>query len=439
MKYYSTNRQSPEVSLREAVMRGLAPDGGLYMPGELPSIPKAFFNNISSMSLSDIAFIVADRMLGSDINSSVLRRIVAETFSFDIPLVQIDDNVYSLELFHGPTGAFKDIGARFLARVISHYSGQAPGQKVKVLVATSGDSGAAVAAGFHGVPGIETYILYPSGGLSRAQISALSLPGRSVTPIEVLGTFDDCQRLVKQAFIDSSLRREVAITSANSINIARLLPQMCYFFHGYASLLAHGERQDASPSGSPVVFSIPSGNLGNLTAGLMSMQMGLPVSRFIVANNVNNVTVDYLHEGVLKPRRAIPTVAKAMDVGNPSNITRILDLFAGSHAAITRVVDGYTVSDRDIKGTISLSHLSSGYLLDPHSAAALCALRSRLSPGEKGIFLATAHPAKSARVVAEATGEKVPPVFEPTSRRHNAPPHARISGSYDALRRLIVN
>ncbi|MDE6377416.1 MAG: threonine synthase [Duncaniella sp.] len=387
------------------------------------------------MSLRDIAFVVTDMMLGKDIPSAVIRRIVDETFSFDIPLAELEPGISSLELFHGPTRAFKDIGARFLARVISHYSSQAPSRRVKVLVATSGDSGAAVAAGFHGVPGVETYILYPSGGLSRSQVARLSLPGSSVKPIEVLGTFDDCQRLVKQAFVDSSLRRDFGITSANSINICRLLPQMVYFFHAYA-LLSEREELQGRHLESPVVFSIPSGNLGNLTAGLLARRMGLPVDRFVVANNSNDVTARFLSTGQFEPRRAVRTVANAMDVGNPSNISRILDILEREQETPDSCMRGYSLSDDEIEAVMRNVHSATGVLLDPHSAAALGALRSDLRPGEQGVFLATAHPSKFPRVVEQATGVKLPP-GPAAAQPHRSAPHPRISVSYDALRRLI--
>lgn len=436
MKFYSVNRQSPSADLREAVMNGLAPDGGLYMPEQIPRIPKAFFNNISSMSLRDIAFVVIDMMIGRDIPSAVIRRIVDDTFSFDIPLVEMEPGISSLELFHGPTHAFKDIGARFLARVISYYSSQTPSRKVKVLVATSGDSGAAVAAGFHGVPGVETYILYPSGGLSRSQVARLCLPGSSVKPIEVLGTFDDCQRLVKQAFVDQSLRRDFGITSANSINICRLLPQMVYFFHAYA-ILCEREELTGKHLNSPVVISIPSGNLGNLTAGLLARRMGLPVDRFVVANNSNDVTVRFLSTGEFEPRRAVRTVATAMDVGNPSNISRILDLLDREQESPETCMSGYTLTDDEIEGVMKEVYSTSGVIIDPHSAAACGALRADLRDGEKGIFLSTAHPSKFPRVVERVTGVRHPAENTLLSS-HRSAPHPRISVSYDALRRLIT-
>ncbi|WP_301744680.1 threonine synthase [uncultured Duncaniella sp.] len=432
MKFYSINRKAPSATLREAVMNGLAPDGGLYMPERIPVIPKAFFNNISGMSIRDIAFVVADLMLGSDIDSSDIREIVNDTFSFDIPLVRIDKDIYSLELFHGPTFAFKDVGARFLARVISRLSSRSESRMVKVLLATSGDSGGAVAAGFKDVPGVELFILYPSERLSRMQLDRLNVPGSQVHAIEVLGTFDDCQRLVKEAFADVELRQEFDITSANSINICRLLPQMFYFFHAYASLVG-------SEGGFPddVVVSVPSGNLGNLTAGLLAWRMGLPVTRFVVANNANDVTVNYLLSGKFIPRRAVRTVACAMDVGNPSNLSRILDLFGSDYGPLSRFVKGYSYTDEDILGSMSRTYSADSYLLDPHGAAALAALRDDLRPGEKGIFLATAHPSKFPRAVSDATGVefKVKDIQDSAHRST----HPRISASYEALKKILMN
>lgn len=438
MKFYSTSRQSPSVGLQQAVMLGMAPDGGLYMPERIPQIPKAFFNNISSMSLRDIAFVVADQMMAGELPSAVVRDIVNSSFTFDIPLVQVSDDVYSLELFHGPTRAFKDIGARFLARVMSHYSSQMAGRKVKVLVATSGDSGAAVADGFHGVTGVETYILYPSGGLTRAQVSRLNMPGSSVHPIEVLGTFDDCQMLERKAFVDESLHRDFVITSANSINICRLLPQMFYFFHAYASLVAEAEREGHHLA-APVVVSIPSGNLGNLTAALLAIRMGLPVDRLVVANNANDAAVRFLAEGRLCIHRSMPTVARAMDVANPSNLPRIADLFAADGSRTpSSYLHGYSLADSEILSVMADTWRDCRYMLDPHSATALGALRSDMRPGEKGIFLATAHPSKSPRVVREAIGI-FPDSAVADSDHHKGVTHPRISVSYDALRRIICS
>lgn len=408
-------------------MRGLAPDGGLFMPERIPVIPGAFFNNIADMGIRDIAFVVADRMLGNDIDSADIRRIVNETFSFDIPLVELGGGIYSLELFHGPTLAFKDVGARFLARVISNFSDSRRGV-VKVLVATSGDSGGAVAHGFKDVKGVEVYVLYPHGVLSQLQRSQLCMPGSNIHPIEVLGTFDDCQRMAREALLDPELRSSAALTSANSINICRLLPQMFYFFHAYAQLLQHGG------AGEGAVMSIPAGNLGNLTAGLLSWRMGLPVKRFVVANNANSVTADYLNHGELRPRRAVRTVARAMDVGHPTNMDRIIDMFDGERGALSHIVTGYSVPDTEIIGEMRRTHADHGYLIDPHGATGLAALRSDIKPGEKGIFLATAHPSKFPVAVTEATGVRFEPVKINPAHRMATP---RISASADALKKEL--
>lgn len=428
MRFYSTNRQSAPVTLREAVMTGLAADGGLFLPERIPVIPGAFFNNISEMGIRDIAYVVADLILGEDMESSVIKRIVNETFTFEVPLVPLTSDRYVLELFHGPTLAFKDVGARFLARVIGYYSA-GTGRGVKVLVATSGDSGGAVANGFLGIPGVEVCVLYPHGLLTPLQRAQLYYPGSNIRAIEVLGSFDDCQRMVKQAFSDPVLRAVHTLTSANSINICRLLPQTFYFFHAYASLV------HTDGVGSGVVMSIPSGNLGNLTAALLAYRMGLPVKRFIVANNANSVTADYLRDGVFAPRRAVRTVAAAMDVGNPSNISRITELFDGDYSALSELVAGYSISDSEILQTMSETYRDDGYLLDPHGATALAALKRDIKPGEKGVVLETAHPAKFPRPVAETTGI----TFAPTVRQEKPlRKEVRISASYDALRKILM-
>lgn len=431
MKFYSTNHNCTPVGLRDAVMTGLAADGGLYMPERIPVIPRAFFNNIADMCVRDIAYVVADTLLHDDIDSAKLKAIVNETFTFDVPLVNVEPDTYSLELFHGPTLAFKDIGARFLARIISHYSTESK-RHVKVIVATSGDSGGAVAAGFKDVPGLEVFILYPSGRLSPLQRQQLDVGANNIHAIEVLGTFDDCQAIAKKAFCDADLKRHFDITSANSINVCRLTPQLFAFFHGYASLLSRQE----SLSAPDVVISVPSGNLGNLCAGLLAWRMGLPVKRFVVSNNTNDVTVNYLLTGNFHPRRAVRTIACAMDVGNPSNLARILDMFAGDHGLLSRLVHGYAFSDQAISTTMKEIFDRHGYLMDPHSASAFAALRADLQRGEQGIFLSTAHPAKFAQTVMNTTGisPKVPQAVS-TKRNHN---HPRISSSYDAFKRIIM-
>ncbi|MCC8072066.1 MAG: threonine synthase [Bacteroidales bacterium] len=388
MLYYSTNGQAPKATLGEAVVAGLAPDRGLYMPESIPTLPAAFFNNIDQMSLVDIAYVVSNTLFGKEIDSATLKDIVSKTLSFDIPLKKVDDRSYSLELFHGPTLAFKDVGARFMALLLGHFNRQDKTDKreVNVLVATSGDTGSAVANGFLGVDGVHVYVLYPKGKVSNIQESQFTTLGHNITAIAVRGTFDDCQALVKNAFMDQELREKLKLTSANSINIARFLPQSFYYFHAYARMKEKGIKD--------VVISVPSGNLGNLTAGLIAKRMGLPVKRFIAANNRNDVFFKYLQTGVYTPTHSIPTLANAMDVGDPSNFARILDLYSHNHDAITADITGYTYTDAQIEETMRRTIDTTGYLLDPHGATAYQALQDGLKPGETGVFLETAHPAK---------------------------------------------
>ena len=328
MKYYSTNRRTPEVSLREAVVASMAPDNGLYMPERIERLPDAFFDGIARLDLHRIACRVADAFFGEEIEPETPRRIVRDTFCFDIPVVRVDDGIWALELFHGPTMAFKDVGARFMARILSHFiEGRDDEHPVTVLVATSGDTGGAVANGFLGVEGIDVVVLYPKGRVSDIQEKQFTTLGRNVTALEIEGTFDDCQRLVKSAFADTELKRRMRLTSANSINVARFLPQTFYFFHAYAQLRAQGVT-------SPIVVSVPSGNFGNLTAGLFARRMGLPVDRFIAANNANDTFYEYLRTGGYRPRPSVPTLANAMDVGDPNNFARILDLYGRSLDAL---------------------------------------------------------------------------------------------------------
>ncbi|MDE5650833.1 MAG: threonine synthase, partial [Duncaniella sp.] len=312
------------------------------------------------------AYVVANTMLGDDIDAACLNEIVTDTFTFDIPLRRIDDSVYSLELFHGPTLAFKDVGARFLARIISHYSSGLT-EDVNVLVATSGDSGGAVAQGFHNVPGVRVFILYPENGLSEMQKQQFTTLGDNIHPIAVKGTFDNCQQLVKAAFNDRALRRQMRLTSANSINICRLLPQMFYYFYGYAQLKAQNDYID------DIVISVPCGNLGNLTAGLSAKRMGLPVKRFIIANNSNDVFAKYLNSGKFEPKTAVRTISPGMDVGNPSNFTRILEMYDGDYDAISRDIKGYSYTDEEIRETMVDTYSIHSYLLDPFSYTHLLA------------------------------------------------------------------
>nr|WP_325289049.1 threonine synthase [uncultured Bacteroides sp.] len=400
MKYYSTNRQERNVSLEEAVVKGLAADKGLYMPETIKSLPASFYDHIEELSFQEIACRVADAFFGEDVPTDTLNQIVCDTLSFDAPLVPVSDGIYSLELFHGPTLAFKDVGGRFMARLLGYFIRKEGKQQVNVLVATSGDTGSAVANGFLGVEGIHVYVLYPQGKVSEIQEKQFTTLGQNITALEVDGTFDDCQALVKAAFMDQELNAHMQLTSANSINVARFLPQAFYYFYAYAQLKKAGKADN-------VVVCVPSGNFGNITAGLFGKYMGLPVKRFIAANNRNDIFYQYLQTGVYSPRPSVATIANAMDVGAPSNFARILDLYGNSHAAICADISGATYTDEQIAETVKNVWQAHHYLLDPHGACGYRALSEGLKPGETGIFLETAHPAKFKDTVEGIIGEPV--------------------------------
>lgn len=405
MKYYSTNHNAPDATLEEAVMKGLAPDRGLYMPEHIGRLPKEFFDNIDQFSFHDIACRVAREFFGKDIPADELDTIVKDTLSFDCPVTEVESNIYSLELFHGPTLAFKDVGARFMARLLRHFTaGKTQGRTVNVLVATSGDTGSAVANGFLGVEGIRVFVLYPKGKVSPIQECQFTTLGRNITAVEVDGVFDDCQRLVKNAFMDEELCSAMVLTSANSINVARFLPQAFYYFNAYARLKAIGKADE-------LVICVPSGNFGNITAGLFAHRMGLPVKRFIAANNANDIFYNYLQSGIYKPKASVQTIANAMDVGDPSNFARIIDLYGGNHQTICSLISGATYSDDMIRATMKECRQSTGYTLDPHGACGYRALKEGLRSGETGVFLETAHPAKFKDTVESATGTvvEIPP------------------------------
>lgn len=394
MKFYSTNHKAPNVGLAEAVIKGLAPDNGLYMPERIPVLPKEFFNRIAGMSFQEIAFEVARPLFGEDIDAADLLAIIEDTLTFPTPLVAVGDSIYALELFHGPTLAFKDVGARFMARILRHFlKPDTSGREVNVLVATSGDTGSAVANGFLDVPGISVHVLYPKGKVSPLQEAQFTTLGRNITALEVDGTFDDCQALVKRAFLDSELNERMLLTSANSINVTRFLPQMFYYFNAYAQLVRNGGLKEDRK----LVISVPSGNFGNITAGIIAMRMGLPIDRFIAAGNANRPFADYLHTGRYTPRPSVATLANAMDVGAPSNFARILDIFGNSRDEIASVIEATSVTDTEIAETIRECHAKTGYIPDPHGATAYRALTTpptALRADETGIFLVTAHPAK---------------------------------------------
>ena len=408
MKYYSTNHKAPIATLEKAVVKGLAEDRGLYMPEVIKRLPQEFFDNIENMTFQEIAYTVADAFFGEDVEAEALKKIVYDTLAFDCPVVKVEDGIYALELFHGPTLAFKDVGARFMARLLQYFiKGQGAGSKeqeegskgqgdVNVLVATSGDTGSAVANGFLGVDGIHVYVLYPKGKVSKIQESQFTTLGKNITAIEVDGVFDDCQALVKNAFMDEELNRHMRLTSANSINVARFLPQAFYYFNAYARIKALT---------SNIVMCVPSGNFGNICSALFGHQMGLPIKRFIAANNANDIFYKYLQTGKYEPKPTKQTLANAMDVGDPSNFARIIDLYSrneeggtrneeATHERITSLISGATYTDEQIKATMQDCYKRTGYILDPHGACGYQALKDGLKTGEIGVFCETAHPAK---------------------------------------------
>ncbi len=408
MNYYSTNHQAPIADLHKAVVKGLAEDRGLYMPERINKLPQEFFDNIEKMSFQEIAYTVASAFFGEDVDPDALHDIVYDTLQFDCPVVNVKDNIYTLELFHGPTLAFKDVGARFMARLLQYFireEGVRTKEKgeVNVLVATSGDTGSAVANGFLGVEGIHVYVLYPKGKVSPIQECQFTTLGKNITAIEVDGVFDDCQALVKNAFMDAELNEHMKLTSANSINVARFLPQAFYYFNAYARMKEIANTQHLSPN-TQLVMCVPSGNFGNICAALFGHEMGLPIKRFIAANNANDIFYNYLQTGKYEPKPSKQTLANAMDVGDPSNFARIYDLYGKSHAKITSLISGATYSDEQIKETMRACYKDSGYILDPHGACGYQALVDGLQEGEVGVFCETAHPAKFKEKVDEILG-----------------------------------
>ena len=415
MQYYSTNGKAPMADLQKAVVKGLAEDRGLYMPERINRLPKAFFDDMPAMRFQDIAYNVAAAFFGEDIDGDGLKELVYDTLQFDCPIVKVKENIYALELFHGPTLAFKDVGARFMARLLQYFlrsgsvgcDSSAANGTVNVLVATSGDTGSAVANGFLGVEGIHVYVLYPKGKVSPIQECQFTTLGQNITAVEVDGVFDDCQALVKSAFMDKELNKHMMLTSANSINVARFLPQAFYYFNAVARLTSL-----LSPLTSDIVMCVPSGNFGNICAALFGHEMGLPVKRFIAANNANDVFYNYLQTGQYEPKPSIQTLANAMDVGDPSNFARIINLYSENgqlspeetHQRITSLISGATYSDEQIKETMRKCFEETGYILDPHGACGYRALEEQLKDGETGVFCETAHPAKFKEKVDEILG-----------------------------------
>lgn len=400
MLFYSTQNRALKVTLQQAVTQGLAPDNGLYMPDQIPELPKEFFDTLEMQSFEQMAFTVVSNLLGDELSRQELQRMIEHTIQFDAPLVAIEQDIFSLELFHGPTMAFKDFGARFMSQLLGHFAKQ-QNREIVILVATSGDTGSAVANGFLRVPGTKVIVLYPSGKVSDVQEKQFTTLGQNVTALEVDGTFDDCQRLVKQAFLDAQLKESLFLTSANSINIARLIPQSFYYFYAYAQV---------KKIKKPVVFSVPSGNFGNLTGGIIAKRMGLPIEKFIACTNINDIVPEYLHTKLFNPRDSKPTISNAMDVGNPSNFVRMLDLYDHDFERMTADIVGTSFTDQETRDAMRHVYKTAKYMVDPHGAVAYLGLKKYMKTNADvtGIFLETAHPGKFKDVVEETLHTKVP-------------------------------
>ena len=430
MNYYSLNNQSPIVDFKAATIKGQAPDKGLYFPEYIPKFPNGFVQKIEHLTKEEIAFTTIQPFIGNAIPTGILENIVAETVNFDFPLVRVNDDVFSLELFHGPTLAFKDVGARFMSRCLGYFV-KGNDKAVTVLVATSGDTGGAVANGFFDVEGVNVVILYPSGKVSSVQELQLTTLGKNITALEVEGNFDDCQNMVKQAFADEALNKELFLTSANSINVARWLPQQFYYLFAY---------QQWADKANPSVICVPSGNFGNICAGLVAYLQGMPVKHFIAAVNANDSVAKYIANGHYESQQAIATLSNAMDVGNPSNFVRILRLFGNEYPVIKNLISSYSISDDETKAVLKKVYADSGYLTDPHGAVAFAALEKyqKEHSMEKGMFLETAHPVKFYDVV-EPILER--PVDIPPAIKHlltKEKKSVKMLGKYELLKEFLL-
>jgi threonine synthase len=428
MKYYSLHHRSPEVSFQEAVVRGIAPDKGLYFPAKTESLPDDFFKNIEKFSNNEIAFELIRQFVGDEIPEATLKEIIADTLSFDFPVVEVEKDTYALELYHGPTMAFKDVGARFMARCLSYFN-KDNNNEVTVLVATSGDTGGAVASGFLGVKGVNVVILYPGGKVSEVQEKQLTTLGQNIKALEVNGTFDDCQAMVKNAFLDKEITDKMQLTSANSINVARWLPQMFYFAFAYKQLKKRGK---------PLVFSIPSGNFGNICAGMMAHQLGMPVSRFIASTNINRVVPDYMETGEYKPVSSFQTISNAMDVGDPSNFIRIREIYQNDLQKLREHLSSCSFTDDETRKAMKYLFKECNYIADPHGAVGYLGLKEcRKDDESTGIFLETAHPVKFLDVVEPVIEQNIeyPPQIESVVHKTK---EALMISSYDELKSFLL-
>jgi len=430
MRYYSLNKQAPVTTFKEAVVRGLAPDKGLYFPESIAPLPNSFFDTIETLSNEDIAYEAIKQFASPDIPAKVLKTIIEETLSFEFPIVKFNENISTLELFHGPTLAFKDVGARFMARCLGYFN-QNNDKEVTVLVATSGDTGSAVANGFLGVKGVNVVILYPSGKVSDIQEKQLTTLGNNIMALEVHGVFDDCQDMVKHAFLDESLTNRMQLTSANSINVARWLPQMFYYLFAYKHLKSDHKN---------IVFSVPSGNFGNICAGMMAQQLGLPIQHFVASNNANNIVTNYLKTEEYNPKPSIQTISNAMDVGNPSNFIRIQEIYKNNFENLKTNLSSYSFTDRETKEAIKEIYNEYSYVADPHGAVGYLGCKAYLKkhPESHCVFLETAHPTKFLDVVEDTIRENIDLPEQILSVMDKKKKSIKIS-TYDDLKNVLLN
>ncbi len=430
MRFYSTNNKSRFVSLKEAVLNSLPMDNGLYMPEHIPVLSQSFLKNLAHYSFQEISFNVANALIGESIPKKDLKLIIDNSITFPAPIVKLDDRINILELFHGPSLAFKDFGARFMAQLMSYFNHEEKDDLI-ILVATSGDTGGAVASGFFNTPGIKVVILYPSGKVSHLQEQQLTTLGNNITAVEVDGTFDDCQQIVKHSFLDTDLRNSFRLSSANSINIARLIPQTFYYFEAFKQVV----------TSFPVVFSIPSGNFGNLTAGLIAKKMGLPIFKLLAATNVNNIVPHYLHSGNFIPKTSIPTISNAMDVGNPSNFSRILDIYCSTWNNITNDVEGFSFNDNQTRECIKRIYSKFNYILDPHTAISYLSFEEfiKVNYNVTGIIMETAHPSKFLNEVEPLIEKKINIPERLSSLRYKKKTSFKLNNNFELFKTLLFN